>query len=87
MKIDLTAERPLRPAPQGFGTGRTLWPDFSGVSKGWLAKSEIPKAESLAGHISQIDDITEFDQVVSGLGEMDNVIAQLDRGLCGSRIS
>jgi hypothetical protein len=51
---------------------------FAGVSRGWLAKGEIPTAETLAGHIGQIDDITEFEQVLSGLGEMDSVIAQLE---------
>ena len=51
---------------------------FTGVSKGWLPKGEIPTAEMLAGHIAQIDDITEFDQFVSGFGEMDCVIARLE---------
>jgi NAD(P)-dependent dehydrogenase (short-subunit alcohol dehydrogenase family) len=51
---------------------------FTGVSKGWIAKDGIPAAETLAGHIPLIDDITEFDQITSGLGEMDSVIAQLD---------
>lgn len=50
---------------------------FTGISKGWLTKGEIPTPEELASQIRQIDDISDFDQVASGLGEMDSVIAQL----------
>jgi NAD(P)-dependent dehydrogenase (short-subunit alcohol dehydrogenase family) len=51
---------------------------FTGVSKGWIAgRGEIPTPEALANTISQIDDISEFDQLSSGLGEMDSVIAQI----------
>jgi NAD(P)-dependent dehydrogenase (short-subunit alcohol dehydrogenase family) len=51
---------------------------FTGVSKGWLAeKGQIPTPELIFDHLSQINDTAAYDEISSGLGEMDSVIAQI----------
>ncbi len=87
MKIDLTGRTAIMTGAAGIRYRADAMAGFFRRFQRLAGNKRIPTAESLARHISQIDDITEFDQIVSGLGKMDSVIAQLDGGLCGSRIS
>jgi NAD(P)-dependent dehydrogenase (short-subunit alcohol dehydrogenase family) len=51
---------------------------FTGVSKGWLTENgKIPTPELILEHLSQIDDTSASEEISSGLGEMDSVIAQI----------
>ena len=49
---------------------------FSGLTEGWYkAGSEAPSAEEVAAHLAEIDDRSHYAVPLSGLGEMDTVLA------------
>ncbi len=53
---------------------------FLGLTEGWYQAGETaPSAEEIAARIPQIDDLSRFDVPLSGLQEMDTVIALQQR--------
>jgi len=49
---------------------------FIGLTEGWYTPSETaPSAEEVMAHIAQIDDRTRYDVPLSGIDEMDTVLA------------
>lgn len=58
---------------------------FIGLTQGWHQPDNIaPSSEDILAHIAQIDDLAGFDVPLSGLAEMDTVVAaRAARGLDG----
>ncbi|HLZ97123.1 MAG TPA: SDR family NAD(P)-dependent oxidoreductase [Steroidobacteraceae bacterium] len=53
---------------------------FVGLTEGWYQAGETaPSAEEIAAHLPKIDDMSRFDVPLSGLQEMDTVIALQER--------
>lgn len=53
---------------------------FVGLTEGWYqAGKTAPSAEEIAAHLPKIDDLSRFDVPLSGLQEMDTVIALQER--------
>ncbi|WP_086799912.1 SDR family NAD(P)-dependent oxidoreductase [Streptomyces caniscabiei] len=49
---------------------------FVGLTRGWVAPgAQAPSVEDIVDHLAQIDDRTRYDVPLSGLDEMDTVIA------------